>query len=442
MFSHQSEQEIYKIIDIPFVPTQVSLAHLDENFRLLSADEVRRVEGLKLATGHHHKQDTQCTYTIIVENGDYYAVYYGKASKLGHGATAKVKLAQHLGSGEWAAVKINYLHINSMAPVEREYTALQKLSLLAPTAYSKEPIYFDYKKKNGHTVNNALGMPFFHGVELHTHLNSLLEMPTLPLLAYVDIAIQLADYLHLLKTNQIIHRDIKPENIIFDLLNLKVHLIDFGVALNEGPYDDESLFGTAGFIAAKRTADDKYHYDYQSDMYALGKTLEEIFKACEDAFPPELDNIHSTILNFIKTIYTANTGEGPSTEAVSNFFRELKNLLTDNNKTLKIGLLNVADANDEDMIAKLDDCHQIWLCDTNSEMTIHDYVKIKHIFERAGYVVSDKIVQGNHEHHRLSAITEILQSKHPEYNFAFQSARPHVHHEQTPTHSYNLRPRK
>jgi serine/threonine protein kinase len=82
-----------------------------------------------------------------------------------------------------------------------------------------------------------------------------------------------AEILHALQTQYtppIIHRDIKPSNILYDALQNKVMLIDFGsVATPAKKTEGSTVAGTQGFMAPEQMLGE---CTTQSDFYGLGAT--------------------------------------------------------------------------------------------------------------------------------------------------------------------------
>lgn len=75
----------------------------------------------------------------------------------------------------------------------------------------------------------------------------------------------------------ILHRDIKPLNIIVTS-EYDAYLIDFGIArfYTEGIASDTTQLGTKGFAAPEQYGFQQT--DFRSDIYSIGKTIEEIVK--------------------------------------------------------------------------------------------------------------------------------------------------------------------
>lgn len=89
----------------------------------------------------------------------------------------------------------------------------------------------------------------------------------------LEIMASIAEILHILQTRYsppVIHRDIKPSNILYDKLQNKAMLIDFGaVAAPAKKTDGSTVAGTQGFMAPEQMLGE---CTTQSDFYSLGAT--------------------------------------------------------------------------------------------------------------------------------------------------------------------------
>lgn len=61
----------------PWVPSNVEIEHLFPNGKLLSDVELTRVQRDFTQDGRYTKKDSACGYPIIVQDGEYWAVYLG-----------------------------------------------------------------------------------------------------------------------------------------------------------------------------------------------------------------------------------------------------------------------------------------------------------------------------------------------------------------------------
>lgn len=134
---------------------------------------------------------------------------------------------------------------------------------------------------------------YLSGVTLQEYINQGKHFSAKEVL---EIANQLCNVLIILHEAKIIHRDIKPSNIIILNNSLIVKLLDFGTARKvNGKKIDTNILGTPGYAPPEQ-----YGFaetDERSDIYALGKTLEQllpvsysgrlrsVFKKCTELDP-------------------------------------------------------------------------------------------------------------------------------------------------------------
>jgi serine/threonine protein kinase len=230
---------------------------------------------------HRYKKgELNPSYSIIVFDDEYYAVYRGVKQEchLGSGGFGYVKLVQNLRSAEWAVIKITA----GKKEDDYEYAILTKLNLgigqlerLAGkgSAYVSEqikmhPWYWQPRQNN-------LVMKMAEGMTLDDICANYGEMQDSVRL-HIAVAV-LKAYAHLEKM-KVIHTDLKGSNIFYDFVTDKATIIDYG-ASKKKPLIGQAKGGlvyTLGFNAPEIKADKKqrsYHYTKESDMYALGKTL-------------------------------------------------------------------------------------------------------------------------------------------------------------------------
>lgn len=89
-----------------------------------------------------------------------------------------------------------------------------------------------------------------------------------------SILLQMADGLSVLHRAGILHRDIKPSNLIWQ--GRQIWLVDFDAAreMRDGDEPDTHILGTAGYAPPEQYGFGQT--DERSDLYALGKTLDEL----------------------------------------------------------------------------------------------------------------------------------------------------------------------
>lgn len=97
---------------------------------------------------------------------------------------------------------------------------------------------------------------------------------------------QLVNTLAYIHTQNICHRDIKPENILYDEVNNKIKLIDFGISkkiIDRGAKRDMlTITGTLYYRAPEMFLGGGY--DEKVDMWAAGITLYQLINEGKTPF--------------------------------------------------------------------------------------------------------------------------------------------------------------
>ena len=90
------------------------------------------------------------------------------------------------------------------------------------------------------------------------------------------IGIQTAEALEYIHQNEVIHRDIKTRNLIWNQVEKKLTLIDFGIAIKKGenPYPDQ-IRGTISYLSPEQIKP-KEKITEKTDIYSLGVVLYEL----------------------------------------------------------------------------------------------------------------------------------------------------------------------
>lgn len=107
------------------------------------------------------------------------------------------------------------------------------------------------------------------------------QIPPLPLLEFLPIAIQVADILGMVHAANVIHKDINPANIIFHPETRQTKLIDFGISTllsrqNPTLKPPNELEGTLAYLSPEQTGRMNRVLDYRTDFYSLGVTFYEL----------------------------------------------------------------------------------------------------------------------------------------------------------------------
>lgn len=78
-----------------------------------------------------------------------------------------------------------------------------------------------------------------------------------------------------------LHRDIKPANILVDAVKRNVTLVDYSFASKiEDLLTKKTPCGTPGFMAPEIRKNEQAIYSEKSDIYAVGKTLRDLWEVC------------------------------------------------------------------------------------------------------------------------------------------------------------------
>ena len=83
------------------------------------------------------------------------------------------------------------------------------------------------------------------------------------------------EYLH---KAGVLHNDLKPDNILITRKNHDVRLIDFGFADDDSYYMERTLGGTRGYASPELI--NRECIDARSDVYALGRIMQQLFPGC------------------------------------------------------------------------------------------------------------------------------------------------------------------
>ena len=121
------------------------------------------------------------------------------------------------------------------------------------------------------------------------------------LVAFLNVAIRLADIVGKLHQNRIMHKDINPKNIVLNLEQNQVELIDFSIS-SRLPREDQKMLhpdlleGTLAYISPEQTGRMNRILDYRTDFYSLGITFYEMVTGKLPFYSTDpLEMVHSHI---------------------------------------------------------------------------------------------------------------------------------------------------
>ncbi len=117
--------------------------------------------------------------------------------------------------------------------------------------------------------------------EQYIGLKDWIKSKTLSIREALAMFIQLANAMVDVHQHGIIHRDINAANIIISPADLKLKLIDFGIATkvsNQGQHqlNPGLLEGTIGYLSPEQTGRVNRYIDHRTDFYSLGVTMYEL----------------------------------------------------------------------------------------------------------------------------------------------------------------------
>jgi serine/threonine protein kinase len=109
-------------------------------------------------------------------------------------------------------------------------------------------------------------------------LSQILQSKTLRLPEKLSLAIKITQALSRIHAKKIIHKDINPTNILWNRVEDRVGIIDFGIAAELKREDTHGVLeGTPDYIAPEQTGRINRPVDRRADLYSLGVTLYELF---------------------------------------------------------------------------------------------------------------------------------------------------------------------
>ena len=215
----------------------------------------------------------QATPALRIDDGPpLLAGRYRLGARLGQGASAEVREAVDLRTGNSVAVKLISLPHDLPEALRKEW--LQRLQREAELARRLDHPDIVAVLEAGLQPGGAwLAMERVRGVDLSRYTQRHLLLPeTLVLRIGARVAAALA-HAH---ANGIVHRDLKPANVLVNLADGQVKLADFGVARDEDAHATRTglTLGTPAYMAPEQLAGAPA--SAASDTYALGVMLFEL----------------------------------------------------------------------------------------------------------------------------------------------------------------------
>ena len=206
-------------------------------------------------------------------------------SELGRGSGSKVYLARHQTLGEYRAVK-QISKKSDFAWKVREARILNRLN------HPKVPKLYDMEEDED---SYYMIEEYIEGESLEALLlRSSCITPDFIYQTIKETASILND-MHHLKPNPLIYQDLKAEHIIIGFKG--VRLIDFGISVFLGePGNKFQNYGTPQYCAPEKS--DKANIDIRTDIYSIGKLLEDLICAEESGVSRSLLHIAKKASNF------------------------------------------------------------------------------------------------------------------------------------------------
>ena len=207
---------------------------------------------------------SQTNYKILASGEHYFVIY---PTVMHTKENMVMRLGQDIDSGDWHIIKSYELSGNqSVANINAELDMLKTVNQFTVSV-----------NENEQTVH--LIKPYVYGKDLtqwlHLDLNKKIEI-------FVYVAAALSE----LHKKGILHCDIKLSNIIYDDVTNTVTLIDFDVALRMNDKQTaitDTFRGTFGQVAVEIFGSDStYTYTDKTEVYALGRTMEDWFDLNQD----------------------------------------------------------------------------------------------------------------------------------------------------------------
>lgn len=344
-----------KKIIIDRIPPQVAIQDINKNGCLLNDEQKEIVKNKCAEDGHYEKAKTGVGYAILTKGGEHFVIYKGKDHKVGIGVYASVKLAQHLESGIWSAIKI------SPRDLSIEVGNLKKYNKLTLTTSGHDIFTQRSSKKHQSDVQEFI-MKLAPGVALHqdSEVKNYLSKTCLAL--QYEACINILQELKKFYDNKEQHGDFAARNMVLDPSSGKINLIDL---------HDAGVMGSAGAY--------KYAPYRYIEMAWVRVGLAYQFPSLVH---PEKEKIEKNDIAYINKWI--------------EFYQAQINHLPIEDKTVRVCVLPfnaiAQRESDESLIRKLKPYNYVWLIDTSLDTSGLDYVKARHFLEGNGIYLENNTV--------------------------------------------------
>ncbi|WP_125141190.1 serine/threonine protein kinase [Clostridium transplantifaecale] len=177
---------------------------------------------------------------------------------IGGGRSGTVFLAEHLGLGEFRAIK--------RVP-KGDGGFFRETAVLKELKHPGIPIIYDLEEDSNYYY---LIEEYLEGESLYALVNRQGSLTGTKIVSYGTELCQIMEYLHSFKPNPILYLDLQPHNILICKGTLK--LIDFDQAVSAAQAAmPQRRYGTPGFAAPEQYTDGPV--DVRTDIYAIGALL-------------------------------------------------------------------------------------------------------------------------------------------------------------------------